>query len=200
MGGGIENTETPKERKSRLFRAWRLKNKERRNLYNCQWDRNNRDKVNARKRVWVRANREKIASQNAAWNKKNPQVGRAAARRYRANNRILIASKFREAMKDPRIRIIRNLRKRLHEFIHQKLGGSKNLFGITPNGLREHIARQFREGMGWGNYGEWHIDHIRPISSFDLTDSEQVRAASNWQNLQPLWAAENMSKGDRWLP
>jgi len=53
--------------------------------------------------------------------------------------------------------------------------------------------------MAWNNYGVWgwHIDHIRPISSFDLLDPEQQRAAFSYKNLQPLWASENLAKSDK---
>jgi hypothetical protein len=53
----------------------------------------------------------------------------------------------------------------------------------------------FLEGMSWDNYGKWHIDHIRPCSSFDLSDTEQQKICFNYKNLQPLWAEDNLRKG-----
>jgi hypothetical protein len=53
----------------------------------------------------------------------------------------------------------------------------------------------FTEGMSWDNYGEWHIDHILPCSSFDLADIEQQKICFNYKNLQPLWAEDNLRKG-----
>ena len=49
----------------------------------------------------------------------------------------------------------------------------------------------------WENHGEWHIDHITPLSSFDLSKREQLLTACNYANLQPLWADENYAKSDR---
>jgi hypothetical protein len=65
--------------------------------------------------------------------------------------------------------------------------------------LFAHLEAQFRDGMSWDNYGRygWHIDHIIPCSSFDLTDTDQQRKCFHYTNLQPLWAHENLSKGPR---
>lgn len=48
--------------------------------------------------------------------------------------------------------------------------------------------------MSWENYGEWHIDHIKPCSSFDLSDPKQQKECFNYTNLQPLWAIDNLKK------
>ena len=70
--------------------------------------------------------------------------------------------------------------------------------GITATTLRSHLERQFRRGMTWENYGVfWHVDHIRPLASFDLTDAGQMRAAWCLSNLRPLEAHRNIAKGAR---
>jgi hypothetical protein len=60
----------------------------------------------------------------------------------------------------------------------------------------EFLEKKFLPGMNWENYGEWHIDHIVPCSSFDLSKSEQQKICFNYSNLQPLWAADNIRKSD----
>lgn len=71
------------------------------------------------------------------------------------------------------------------------------LIGCSVNQLKEHIEAQWDEGMSWENWSlaGWHIDHIRPCASFDLTDPEQQRQCFHYSNLQPLWAADNIRKG-----
>lgn len=59
------------------------------------------------------------------------------------------------------------------------------------------LKRIEKEGMSWENYGEWHIDHIVPCSSFDLTDPKQQEDCFNFKNLQPLWGWENSKKGSK---
>lgn len=70
--------------------------------------------------------------------------------------------------------------------------------GYSCRQLYEHLEKHFEPGMNWDNYGidGWHIDHVRPISSFPLSESHQVVNAL--ENLRPLWAKQNLSKGGRW--
>jgi hypothetical protein len=96
-----------------------------------------------------------------------------------------------------------NARQRLIKVIKRQ-GGRKSasfvaLVGISPSQLIAHIESLFQAGMSWDNYGQWHLDHIRPCSSFDLTDPEQQSRCFNWTNLQPLWAADNLRKSSSWL-
>lgn len=77
---------------------------------------------------------------------------------------------------------------------------AERFLGYTIQELKAHLQEQFRPGMDWERFcrGEIHIDHIRPVSSFDLSDPEQLHLAWRLQNLQPLWAEENIRKGSRW--
>lgn len=75
--------------------------------------------------------------------------------------------------------------------------GSNELLGCTYAQARKWIESQFQRGMSWNNVGEWEIDHIVPISSFDLTDERQVRCVNHFTNLRPLWAQDNRRKRDK---
>jgi len=72
--------------------------------------------------------------------------------------------------------------------------------GYTANELKKHLEYQFKEGMSWDNYGKWHIDHIRPKSSFNFSDptDESFKLCWSLNNLQPLWAEENFKKGRKY--
>lgn len=72
------------------------------------------------------------------------------------------------------------------------------LIGCSIEQLKQHLESQFTSGMSWENYGEWHIDHIRPCSSFDLLNEEEMKKCFNYMNLQPLWAEENLHKSDKY--
>lgn len=72
-----------------------------------------------------------------------------------------------------------------------------DLCGLGYEAIREYIEKQFKPGMTWDNHGMWHIDHIRPVSSFNLHDPEEVKKCFHYTNLQPLWAFENLSKSNK---
>ena len=79
-----------------------------------------------------------------------------------------------------------------------KVGSAVSDLGCTLDVLKEHLEKQFQVGMSWDNYGRagWHIDHIKPLASFDLTNRIQFLQAAHYTNLQPLWAHDNLSKKD----
>lgn len=102
---------------------------------------------------------------------------------------------------DPMYRISTSLRTRMWMAIHKHKGTkackSLELLGCSLKLFRSHIESQFTAGMTWANYGfrGWHVDHIKPIASFDLTDKEQQKACFHYTNCRPMWWADNLSKG-----
>lgn len=79
----------------------------------------------------------------------------------------------------------------------QKQASALDLVGCTVELLKQHIEQQFTENMSWDNRSEWHVDHIVPLSSFDLSDIETQKKAFHWTNLQPLWEADSLAKGSK---
>lgn len=71
------------------------------------------------------------------------------------------------------------------------------LLGYNVESLKRHLEKRFSKGMTWGNYGKWHIDHIKPVSAFTFSSYTDIQFQQCWalENLQPLWAKENISKG-----
>ncbi len=133
------------------------------------------------KKVWRSKNRHKANAYIKAYKTLYPE-------RYKASRR--------KSERQPRQRLVRSLRRRLREFFHGRVGGCMGLCGCTREHLMQHIEAQFTKRMNWNNYGAWHVDHIMPCASFDLSDSVQRAACFNWLNLRPLWAEKNVAKGD----
>lgn len=75
-----------------------------------------------------------------------------------------------------------------------KAGSAVKDLGCSIEGFKVYIANKFTEGMSWNNYGEWHLDHIFPLTIFDLTKRKQFLSACHYTNYQPLWAKDNKKK------
>lgn len=121
----------------------------------------------------------------------NLEKRRNRARKYR-NKRIKEDINFRI-----RIRISKRLNIAIKN--NQKEGSVISDLGCKIPELKTYLENNFKEGMTWDNWGlkGWHIDHIIPLSSFDLTNREEFLRAVNYKNLQPLWAVENLKKGNK---
>lgn len=99
---------------------------------------------------------------------------------------------------DVNYKIAARMRTRLYVTIKQngKVGSAVKDLGCSIEEFKQHIQKQFVEGMTWENYGEWHLDHIKPLSWFNLQDREQFLVALNYKNYQPLWAEDNKRKSN----
>jgi hypothetical protein len=107
----------------------------------------------------------------------------------------------RKYWSDPSYRMRQCLRSRMCEVLKglRKSETTDVLLGCTRQELLSHLTAKFKEGMSLENYGPngWHIDHIVPCASFDLSDPIPQRMCFSYTNLQPLWAMENVEKGAR---
>ena len=129
------------------------------------------------------------------WNVKNKDQAQANNRKW--------TRKMRESG-DLQFRLRRTFTERIRNEI--KLAGSKKphtytkLLGCSLEEARAHIESQWLPGINWDNWTHtgWHIDHIRPCSSFDLTDPEQQKQCFHYTNLQPLWAEDKLRKSFLW--
>jgi hypothetical protein len=105
---------------------------------------------------------------------------------------------------DPNFRLSVILRSRLTRALKsqnaKKTCSAARDCGCPISILKQKLEQQFLPGMTWDNQGLWHIDHIKPLASFDLTNPEQQKLACHWSNLQPLWAKDNLSKSDKYNP
>ncbi len=135
------------------------------------------------KREWFRQyyqkNKEKIKEEIKDYKKKNrDKINSSVTRKIRKSQAKRVKQALARADSDKELSTLEYL-------------------GCTAKELKVHIESQFTEGMNWDNYGfyGWHIDHIKPLCQFDITDLEEQKKAFHYTNLQPLWAEENLKKG-----
>lgn len=113
--------------------------------------------------------------------------------------KILSRERYKKVYKDSFKRLKANICRRIWETLRyqgiKRTLTNNELIGCSDNELKLHIEKQFKDGMTWENYGNWHADHIRAVSTFNLnTEDEQIKCF-HWSNLQPLWARDNQLKG-----
>ena len=147
----------------------------------------NKDVANQRSAEWRAKNKNKVAEYNKEYALKNKEkITQQACERNKQRRKI-----------DPTFVLIRRERVRAYDALKgiRKAARTETLLGCSYAKFRIYIENLFVDGMGWHNSHLWHIDHIRPLASFDLTDKEQQKLAFNYKNQQPLWATDNLKKG-----
>lgn len=176
--------------KAAYLRQYRIKNKDKLDAYLRAYYANNRESLTAQNREYVLRNKEKTAAYQAWYRKENAERIRAVKNRYKRKKwRENVAYRLRE--------IVSNATRRLVKYGWKKDGKTIRHLGCSAEELRAHIESRFKPGMTWDNHGVhgWHIDHIKPLVSFDLDNREEWGRAMHYTNLQPLWAKENIMKG-----
>lgn len=193
--------------------------------YHKQYYNKNRDNIISQSKKWWSENRHKQQEKKRQYHSVRKDHANAKSREYHKAHRQTQLPKMREygrrlrienpekvklyekrtrenAKADPLRMLIINQRGRIRVAFKRYLKGAKQratleLLGCSLDFLKSHIESQFKAGMTWQNWTlkGWHIDHIRPCDSFDLTDPEQQKICFHYSNLQPLWWHENLRKG-----
>ena len=178
-----KNITDPKERLKAYYKA-----------YKKVWCKNNKDKL---KTYWLKCRNKKNEKQKI-YRKENKEK---VADYYKTNKDKIRVHLNNKLKTDIQFKLSHNLRARLHSAIkgNYKVGSAVKDLGCTVEELKQYLESKFQSGMSWDNWSSdgWHIDHIKPLASFDLMDRQQLLEACHYTNLQPLWANENLTKSDK---
>jgi hypothetical protein len=219
---------TPRQKLSRKIyhRAWEERNRAEVTRKRRIWAKENKQAIQKRQRDWCAANREhlrkylaarrtrlraKLRDYLALWRKNNYVRDQKTRSLWRRRNRdrlnpIFSARKKERYATEEQFRAMVILRARLSSIFRTKgirrSARTEALLGADFRFVKNYLEKLFSPGMTWLNRGKhsWHVDHIRPCSSFDLTDPEQQKLCFHYTNLQPLWAVDNLRKSDKWSP
>ena len=153
----------------------------------------NKQKISEYYSEWREDKKEHLKEYQKKWREKNIDKIRKVKRDYERNRK----------HNDPTYKLIANFRTAIYTVLKEnnmdKYGHYFDILRYSPEELVVHLENQFTEGMEWDNYGEWHVDHRLPITSFkfkEVGDNEFMRC---WElnNLQPMWGDENISKSNK---
>jgi hypothetical protein len=142
---------------------------------------------------WSEKNRNYLTEYHQKWREKNIDKHREYKRKYEKHRKDT----------DPAYKLIANFRTAIYQVLKENnVEKNKHYFDIlryTPEELISHLENLFTDGMTWENYGEWHVDHKTPISSFNFESIDDDSFMECWslENLQPMWGKENIVKGSK---
>lgn len=172
---------------------------------NCQkrYNQNNKDKLKAYYDEWLCENKESRKLVTKKYRQLNAKKYREYYKIYR------LKPSFKESRRNyesyvrknsVKFRIKQSLRNRIRTFLingQTKSKSTEKILGCSYQELIHYLEQKFQDGMNWNNYGlyGWHIDHIIPLSS--AKNENDLEKLCHYTNLQPLWAKDNLSKGDK---
>jgi len=167
---------------------------------------NNKEEMKINKKEYYQNNKEEILNQRKEYYENNKEGILLKDKEYYQNNKeekIIYQTQYilNRLKIDINFKLAHNLRSRLRKAIHnnQKSGSAVRDLGCSVPELKLRLESMFQPGMSWENYNfyGWHIDHIIPLSSFNLQNREEFLKACHYTNLQPLWAEENLKKNNK---
>ena len=158
-------------------------------------------------KTYYESHKEELLKQCKLYRDFHKKERKEANKKYQRTYRKERRKRQKERMKtDINFKIRRNLRSRVFQALKKNAKSLPTMFliGCEIEYLVHHLQCQFTKGMNWDNHGngwngkkQWHIDHIKPCASFDLTKTREQKKCFNYTNLQPLWAVDNRKKGNK---
>jgi hypothetical protein len=141
--------------------------------------------------------KDEIKEYYSKWREENKEILSKKQKEYKKKRQhIRNAQDIERRKNDPQFRILCATRGRIGQLLKQnKTNRTTELLGCSLEIFKSHLESQFKPEMNWGNYGEiWEIDHIKPCSSFDLTDIEQQKQCFHYSNTQPLFKTTEIAE------
>jgi hypothetical protein len=176
------------EKRKQTIKNWYNKNPN----YNKVYYLNNFEDINKKNKEWYYSNTKKHRENSKKWKERNKEK----MKDYNNNRKKTIRRT------SPLEKLKFNVRTRIYNILRTKniikYNKTFDIIGCTPSYLKEHLEKQFTEGMSWDLMGKHiHIDHIIPLSS--AKTEEELYKLCHYTNLQPLWAEDNLKKSNKIL-
>ena len=198
-------TEEQREKIRARQKAYREKNKEKirekKNRYMKEYYARKKDEIKAYQKTYYQENADKVKERVRTYTEENKERIAARQKKYRAEHSKEHSEYIKKRrQEDPKYKLICAIRNMLNNAFNKRTKVGKNkqaeeILGCSIEFFIEHLQSQFQEGMTLENHGEWHIDHIIPLST--AKTEEEVIKLNHYTNLQPLWAKDNLVKWNK---
>jgi predicted HicB family RNase H-like nuclease len=192
--------EANKEKLADYQKQYNEANKEKIADYKKQYYEANKEIFTEKSKQYNEANKEKLADYQKQYYEANKEIITEKSKKYREANKEKLADYRKQYKKQWNIRLHKNISTALSNSL-KTTGKSKRTFkylGCTKEVFIKYLESKFEgKNMNWDNYGEWHIDHIIPLSLIDSTNEIEVMYIWHYTNLQPMWCSDNISKGNK---
>jgi hypothetical protein len=171
--------------------------------YRRKWYMNNREKVKEKSSERYKNNKEERILQIKNWREKNKDKYKKIIKEWKRKNPHYLTNYTKERKKiDPKFHLDCNMGTLIYQSLRKQKAKNKweDLVGYNLKDLMSHLEKQFENWMSWNNYGQWHIDHIKPKSLFNYKTPEDLEFKKCWslENLQPLEKIANIKKGNKY--
>jgi hypothetical protein len=193
--------EANKKQYNALAREYHRKNKEKCNLACKRYDEKHKEELKQKRAERYRLNKFKMSKKCSEKYFANHEENKQKAKQKRIVSRELRNNRHKERyITDIQYKLASIIRVRIYRAVKdsntKRNESVEELIGCKLDVLKRYIENQFDCIMNWDNhsvYG-WHIDHIKPINTFDLTDIEQQKICFHYTNLRPLWCTANLMR------
>ncbi|NBO36494.1 hypothetical protein EBU91_03005 [bacterium] len=173
------------------------KNKTKVKEYKKEYYQKNKQKIKEKYEERLVSNKEKILENKRKYYHNNKKILKKKIKYYRQNNKEKRNAHERNRRKiDIVYRIKLNYRSRISGIINgigRKSKKTEEMLGCSWETFVKYLEQNFKKGMNWNNYGDWHIDHVIPLCTAKTVD--ELNKLTHYTNCQPLWAEENLKKG-----
>lgn len=173
----------------KCFQCHLMKDKTHKKEYDAKRNKDKCEEIRKKRIEYYNKNKEKIANYSKDWNRNNIERRRQISSNHKANKRLQSSVYVLSERMRARIRYA------IINTGSTKKTSTEKILGCSFEELKRHIEKQFYDGMSWEKISNIHIDHIVPVSSGKT--EEDVLMLCHFTNLRPLWAKDNMSKGNK---
>jgi hypothetical protein len=169
-------------------------------IYCKKYNLENKEILKFKQKIYYKNNTEKIKEYQRSYHFKNKELKIETSKKWNKNNKEkrnrYLTNRKKE---DPLFKLTCNVRSLISTSFkrngYTKKSKIYNLLGCTFDEFKLHLEKQFKDGMSWNNQGEWHLDHIYPVSL--AKTEEEIIKLNHFTNFQPLWAEDNIKKGNK---